>query len=229
MSPAAETIWRHLGRVVAKGHSPDRVFTDWLDLALYAFQRRDPEYLEIVRRYPNAAPQGEREIDRFADALAELMRQLQAGAYDPLGEIYTEQITRGENGQFFTPEAVVELMARITVGEPSDAPERICDPACGSGRMLLSSVRLRPQGFFVGIDLDARCARMAALNLLFRNVDALVIQGDTLRVEVFRAWELRRTPLGGAISECPPAQLEQLKEVIVAARTQPTARQMSLF
>lgn len=92
----------------------------------------------------NSGVIGTRPADYFADALGELMRQLKRNCTDILGHIFTEEITRGENGQFFTPETVCQFMAQIMVPEPTEEVFTYNDPCCGSGRMLLAMQKLAP-------------------------------------------------------------------------------------
>lgn len=56
------------------------------------------------------------------------------------------------------------------------------------------------RAFFVGQDIDLNCARMCALNLMFFNLDGLVVWGNTLTNEVHGAWETRRSvAFGGTL------------------------------
>lgn len=213
---SAKAVWKQLQPIMGKGHSPDKVFHDWLDLAIYAFQRRDPEYLEIMGRYNNKGTMGERPADYFANALGELMRQLQMNCTDVLGQIFTEEITRGENGQFFTPEAVCELMARLQQPEPTGEALNYADPCCGSGRMLIAMQKLVPHGRYFATDIDARCCKMTALNMLFRNATGIVVHGNSLSLEVWRAWETKGSYLGGTIREVPESQLAAVREMMEA-------------
>lgn len=41
------------------------------------------------------------------------------GIEDPLGEFFMNYITRGQNGQFFTPMHVSEMMAAMTIKKMS--------------------------------------------------------------------------------------------------------------
>lgn len=211
---SAAAVWKQLKPIMAKGYSPDKVFHEWLDLTIYALQSRDPEYLEIMGRYNNKGAMGERPADYFANALGELMRQMQQNCTDVLGQIFTDEITRGENGQFFTPDAVCELMAHINCPEVIQKELWYHDPACGSGRTLIAMQKRIPNGAYVGIDVDARCAKMTALNMLFRNAKGIVYHGNALSLEIWRAWEIKRTPFGGEIREVPESEMPRAQEML---------------
>ena len=62
----------------------------------------------------------------------------------------------GQNGQYFTPDHVCELMAKMTIPEIQDG-QSVCDPACGSGRMLIKATEVNRYGQFYGVDIDRRC------------------------------------------------------------------------
>jgi hypothetical protein len=102
-------------------------------------------------------------------------------------------------------------MAALTCGQEAVAAETrrtVCDPCCGSGRLLLVVAERQPHWEFVGQDIDLRCVRMTAFNLAFRNRYGHVIWGDSLRDEqrlVYRTGFngrgfLREVPL----ADCPP-------------------------
>jgi hypothetical protein len=80
----------------------------------------------------------------------------------------------------------------------------VCDPCCGSGRMLLAAGEMQPGWEFVGQDIDLRCVRMTAINLALRNLYGYVIWGNSLGSEkriVYRTgFDLR-----GVIREVPIA------------------------
>jgi len=98
---------------------------------------------------------------------------------DILGSCYMELATRGQKqwlGQYFSPAGLCDMNAAMLIDrlEP-DRLTRIADPACGSGAMLLAACRRVLAVFGVdglrrisitGIDLDATCADMAAVQLL---------------------------------------------------------------
>ncbi|WP_142001214.1 N-6 DNA methylase [Amycolatopsis cihanbeyliensis] len=76
-----------------------------------------------------------------------------------------------------TPVEVTNLLTRL-VRPPGGA---VFDPACGAGTLLLTGgVRQA-----LGQDSDPDLARIAAVRLLLRGVDATVLAGDSLRQDAF--------------------------------------------
>lgn len=122
--------------------------------------------------------------------------------HDVLGSIYMALVSRhGQKhlGQYFTPWPVAFMMSRLVMGKTDFAAGkalvRVCDPACGSGVMMLafaSHVMKCNQDdlkrtAFIGIDLDRLCARMFPLQLLANSYihqieigELLVFQGNAL-------------------------------------------------
>lgn len=112
-----------------------------------------------------------------------------AGLADCLGEFFQTHITRGAHGQFFTPPHVTDMMAQMTVGE--EAKEKtIMDPACGSGRMLLSAAKVSRRNYFFGADLDNRCCKMTAINLCLNGLIGQVAWMNSLTLEHWGGYEI---------------------------------------
>lgn len=198
-----------LAQIRQRGHSAHTVFRDWVDLMLYTLQRRDDPYLDIVDDYRDSVdmdyPEGQRSVDLFAKAFGQLQEQMAATDADILGAVYEEYgLSSDAFGQHFTPHAVCELLADLAGVVDEAADDRrptVTDPACGSGRLLLTAGRTQPEALFVGQDKDPLCAKMAALNCCFLNLDAYIIQGDSLTVEYQRVWQTSQSPMGGTVRE----------------------------
>jgi len=168
--------WKILSELIGSGkYSRDKIFNDWLDLILASalalrdnIQRKgikidlskmdgvyEDRYMEIVESYDNSGEKGKRPVDYFARAYVSLMKEIKETDKDCLGDIFMSEITFGEHGQFFTPEHITDMMALMTVpSESEEGRQVVCDPCCGSGRMLMSAHKNNPEAFLVGIDLD---------------------------------------------------------------------------
>ena len=133
---------------------------------------------------------------------------------DVLDAVYEEYgMSSDALGQHFTPHRVCETMVEIAgVVDENDTDDRqtVLDPTCGSGRILLTAGRKQPDALFVGQDKDPLCARMTALNCCFLNLDAYVVQGNSLTVEFQRAWESSYSPMGGSVRELDDEEVEDL-------------------
>lgn len=106
--------------------------------------------------------------------------ELAEGFRDPLGVLYELLISKGHNGQFFTPDPVAELLARLTAEGEEQASERVLDPACGSGRMLLMAAKVNRHRRFYGADIDPLCCKMALVNMLLNSLAGEIAHMDSL-------------------------------------------------
>jgi type I restriction-modification system DNA methylase subunit len=179
---------------IAYRHSVPSVFTDFLELSICCLSAGalEDRYLSIVNRYqPN-------EIQDFAKAFAGMileMGDLNLKTYsDPLGEFFEEFVTRGHNGQFFTPVTITELMAKISFSERTTGL-KIADPACGSGRNLISAaMECGPSNSFYGADVDRNCAMMTAINLTLHGLPGEVSWMNSISNEWYGGWAIVNFP-----------------------------------
>ncbi len=111
------------------------------------------------------------------------------GLIDVLGRYFEQNISHGHNGQFFTPEHICELTARINL--PSKPGGRIFDPCCGSGRMLMAMAKFDRNARFYGADIDHNCAMMTAINLCLNGMYGEVAWMDSLSNKFYGGWEIR--------------------------------------
>ncbi|MFM8857186.1 MAG: N-6 DNA methylase [Actinomycetota bacterium] len=117
---------------------------------------------------------------------------------DLLGDAYEYLIkrfadkSRKSAGEFFTPRTVVELMINILDPKPG---ETIYDPSCGSGGMLIESVKHVKEeggdprllfGRIYGQEKNLNTAAMARMNLILHGMeDFSIATADTLREPQF--------------------------------------------
>ncbi|MYG00102.1 type I restriction-modification system subunit M [Candidatus Poribacteria bacterium] len=94
-------------------------------------------------------------------------------AYEYLMTMYAS--TAGKSGgEFFTPQEVSELLARITVVGKSEV-NKVYDPACGSGSLLLKFVKVLGQdnvrqGFF-GQEINLTTYNLCRINMFLHDVN----------------------------------------------------------
>lgn len=166
-----------------------------LMLSLY-YKGKDREKQEILpieeRIFTNAQTLLEAsDLDKYQACIEVILSSYEQMPYtDILGEFYQMEISNGDNAQFFTPDALCNLMAQISTPEIKK-DMRINDDSCGCGRTLLASARyiasqqektgIKPQDcFFIGKDLDDRCIRITLLNFCLHKLKGFVTCGDTL-------------------------------------------------
>ena len=90
-----------------------------------------------------------------------------------------------KGGEFYTPQGVVKTLVRILTPQEG---MRICDPACGSGGMLIESINyLKDQGknpnniSIFGEEKNVNTWAIAKMNLLLHNIlDCPIKHGDTM-------------------------------------------------
>jgi type I restriction enzyme M protein len=106
-------------------------------------------------------------------------------AYEYLMQMYAS--TAGKSGgEFYTPQEVSELLARITVVGKTEV-NKVYDPACGSGSLLLNFVKVLGhdkvrQGFY-GQEINLTTYNLCRINMFLHDVNYEkfnIAHGDTL-------------------------------------------------
>jgi type I restriction enzyme M protein len=114
------------------------------------------------------------------------LRPGQLGSADIIGDAYEYMIANfasdagKKGGEFFTPSQVSELVASLLKPKEND---RIYDPACGSGGLLLKAYKKVPSGkvAIYGQELNAQTWALCNMNMFLHGVDdARIWLGDTL-------------------------------------------------
>jgi hypothetical protein len=172
--------------------------------------------------------------------LGKLVTLMEETREDILGDIFQGAITRGQNGQFFTPDSICTLMAKLAATDDaregaeiqegseetreaeSSATKTVADPCCGSGRLLLAAARENRNRYFVGQDIDHRCVKITAINLALWNLYGKVIWGNSLTLECKRVYHTGFKGRGVIrVEETEPARTEP--PVISADETPPSS------
>ncbi len=215
------------------GLSRGQAFDDFLHMLVCSLSggRMEQQYLEVVKRHSSGKP-GKRGCDSLAELFGRTvaaMEETRDEMKDILGDLFQGSITYGQAGQYFTPEPVGRMMARMMV---SDVPEeeqhetkRVGDPACGSGRMLLAVAEIQPHWTFVGKDIDLRCVRMTAINLALRNLYGYVIWGNSLADEQRLVYRTGFN-LTGFITEVPLGDCPEPVQKIAVQSSEPPLETM---
>jgi len=105
-------------------------------------------------------------------------------AYEYLMQMYAS--TAGKSGgEFFTPQEVSELLARITVVGKTEV-NKVYDPACGSGSLLLKFNKVLPKGVrqgFFGQEINLTTFNLCRINMFLHEINYEqfdIAHGDTL-------------------------------------------------
>lgn len=127
-------------------------------------------------------------LKNLLEDLAQLdLRYEAVGHMDVIGDVYEYLIakfaaTAGKKaGEFYTPAEVSETLARLVAPRPG---ERICDPACGSGSLLIhaaNQVGSRDFALF-GQEMNGSTWALCKMNMFLHDVDSARIEWeDTIR------------------------------------------------
>jgi type I restriction enzyme M protein len=84
-------------------------------------------------------------------------------------------------GEFYTPAEVSETLSRLVAPKPGD---RICDPACGSGSLLIRTANKVGSDDFslYGQEMNGSTWALCKMNMFLHNVDsAHILWEDTIR------------------------------------------------
>lgn len=234
--PATRPLFKKLEQVSQRsGVSRGQAFEDFLTAAVAALaaETMEDEYLAMAERHKRGK-QGQRGIDLMPQMFAELIDAMSREDVDILGDLFQGALTYGESGQYFSPESVARLLAEMSVAPDArptrEKPTYVCDPACGTGRMLLAAADINPFVECVGVDIDARCARITSVNLGLRSRYGWVVCGNSLSGETQFAYRIgsffNETPNGprrGVIREVPP---EETPVPVLASRLRQGAQNL---
>ncbi len=125
-------------------------------------------------------------LDDFSDARLDL-RPSVVGGRDVIGDVYEYLIGNfasdagKKGGEFYTPAEVSRLLATIVAPKDGD---RICDPCCGSGSLLIRAGRAVGSENFAlyGQELNGATWALARMNMFLHGLDnARIERGDTIR------------------------------------------------
>lgn len=201
-SAACKSLIKLIQESTGRRHVYD-VFRDFVDASACAIanavdpvghDEREDEYEQIRRRYEPD------EFERFPQMLAALVEAIEVERGDVLGYVFSElELHNKSAGQFFTPDGLCKVMAKLTI-KPDEARAAIdqrgfvtvMEPACGAGAMVIAlAEHLREGGInyqrhlhVTCIDLDARAAHMAYVQLALLHVPAIVHVGNTLSLDI---------------------------------------------
>lgn len=114
----------------------------------------------------------ENEIDAFGDA------------YEFLMTMYASNAGKS-GGEFFTPQEVSKLLVEITLHNNAK-PNKVYDPACGSGSLLLQykkSLKSDPKKGYFGQEINITTYNLARMNMFLHDINYTrfdIAHGDTL-------------------------------------------------
>ncbi|SHE25474.1 n-6 adenine-specific dna methylases signature [Actinomyces glycerinitolerans] len=137
--------------------------------------QRNEKLVRIINAVGNLdLSYGDSTIDTFGDA------------YEYLMTMYASSAGKS-GGEFFTPQEVSEVLARIAVAGKTSV-DRVYDPACGSGSLLLQFAKVlgkeNVRGGFFGQEINLTTYNLCRINMFLHDInfaDFNIAHGDTLR------------------------------------------------
>ncbi|WP_397196055.1 type I restriction-modification system subunit M [Nocardioides rotundus] len=124
---------------------------------------------------------GDLPLGNFEDSSIDLF----GDAYEFLMQMYASQAGKS-GGEYYTPQEVSELLARITVVGKTSV-NKVYDPAAGSGSLLLKFAKVlgkdRVRKGFFGQEINLTTYNLARINMFLHDVnyaDFDIAHGDTL-------------------------------------------------
>lgn len=184
-------------REMSKYYSAHQVFRDWIEVYALAianacepegtvvWNKREQQYLNTINKYQVA------EVDGFAELGGLLTLALEKDMSDILGSVYMGIETGNKaTGQFFTPDNISQLVAKMMDAENVSIKEpiRLYEPACGSSGMIIAYARsLRDKDInyqklldIKASDIDFACVYMSYIQLSLLGIKAVVARQDSL-------------------------------------------------
>lgn len=182
---------------IAKHSHRYTVFSDFVTLSAISLHNAvdkldhlEAEYMEVIGKYTKD------EAYSFAKLLGELINMLEGEPKDVLGSLYMElNLSNTKTGQFFTPNHISELMAKISYEDDLRNLKKpfitLSEPACGAGGMVLAFTKIMlshqhnpAERLWVQcIDIDRIAAFMCYIQLSPWNIPAQVYVGNTLTLK----------------------------------------------
>lgn len=198
-SNAAKKEFEKIFERLAYRYSYGDVFDDFLDFSLYMLThekfKKPEQFARLDKKYNKA------EGEEFAKLFMQWTIAADndgEGFYDALGDLFMDLISHGNNGQYFTPQNVCDMMAIMTMGDiaTKDAPT-ICDPAGGSGRMILAAGKMNRNAKCYVADNTDTCCKMSVLNLTINSLRGEVACMNSLSMEHYHGWLIDRVRVEG--------------------------------
>ena len=169
-------------------HNYISVFDDFLTVFIccFGFGTNEELYLQTIKKYKRE------ELDTLAKMMGELLLIYEDAKnknkwIDPLGDFYeflSSQSKKSALGQFFTPSALCDMMAKMV--DDGEWGKTVNEPCSGSGRMVLALNNSTKGNYYVCQDLDPMCAKMTAINLCMHEIKSEVHCMNTITMNDLR-------------------------------------------
>lgn len=173
------------------GHSPERVFDDFLSVAICLLAADSPQQTPVPFNFEVwysevSRPYSKREQKLFPFLLHVLIEEIQKRVYqredpDVLGEYYQRYFMKEDELLILPYEAYIVMAHALSKRDaPFPAPDFMV-PDCRSGGLISALFSAFGKGrTYYGLEHNPVCAKMAAINVFLRRVsDAEILYADT--------------------------------------------------
>lgn len=103
--------------------------------------------------------------------------------------------------QDFTPDSVALLMTEILLSAREDKQKEVLDEAAGIGSLIIPFWKHNPDVTVYARELSATTIPFLLFNLALRNMQGVVIRGDTLTLETFAVYVLNKGEKYSTVTE----------------------------
>jgi len=210
--PETANLFEELEEVTQRSSvSRGQSFNDCLTACVCALAggTMEEEYLAMVERHKEGH-RGKRGIDLMPKMFAQVVMAMERRWADILGDLYYSSVAHADAMRALIPHSLADLVGSLM----GNRDGTVCDPICGTGRLLLAAAKMNRNREFIAQDADPACVRITAINLALWNLYAHVIHGDLL---TFKKKLVYRTGFSGPgfirkiePEECPKQVLAQV-------------------
>ena len=205
-------------------------FEALIDAILYNLIIKDDVGL---RKNPISLFDKKDEVDDFKECMILVGEIMEANGnlHDAFGDLFMEHLSFGKNGQFFTPQPICDMISQMQIKETLNG-QSVCDPTCGSGRMLLAAAKINPKLSFYGSDIDLLCCKMTVLNLALNSLKGEIVWGDPLMLRVNASFKIGTcflTNLPFVYIENESNMFGRISEIKKEIDSSPKPQQLTLF
>ena len=136
------------------------------------------------------------ERDAFFDGFLQFTGDLKSDNLQPIFQYYFAD--RKEKMQDYTPQSLAKALCRIVGVEDAASCYDMC---AGSGALTIQAWSINKNLHFICEEYDERVIPFLIANLSMRNINGIVIHGDVLSGERFKAWKLEASDKHSKITE----------------------------
>lgn len=169
------------------------------------------EYLEITESYQLPDKLMECLLDplRKTELFDKVMETGPELSIDTMFEYFqTEHGDRTNLKQDFTPDAICEIVARLS----NSKAKTVYDVCSGTGGLSIKQINKNPEATYYFEEISERTAPLLLFNLAIRNIKAYVKLGDSLKNEFKEVYKLERSD---KYSEITVSKAEAVKADLV--------------